>query len=116
MGAQDRPHVAVLMPGNPTPPARGPGTLIPSAQRLVWAAKQALGSLETQTPLERPGTWAWHVDDGALGVGPIQAGREGGGSSGRTAVCTAVKAPHLGSLHTRGRVCFLPDLCSSLPT
>ena len=25
------------------PPARGPGTLIPSAQRLVWAAKQPLG-------------------------------------------------------------------------
>ena len=24
-------------------PARGPGTLIPSAQRLVWAAKQPLG-------------------------------------------------------------------------
>ena len=24
-------------------PARGAGTLIPSAQRLVWAAKQALG-------------------------------------------------------------------------
>ena len=24
------------------PPARGPGTLIPSAQRLVWAAKQPL--------------------------------------------------------------------------
>ena len=23
--------------------ARGPGTLIPSAQRLVWAAKQPLG-------------------------------------------------------------------------
>ena len=27
-----------------TPPARGPGTLIPSAQRLVWAAKQPLGN------------------------------------------------------------------------
>ena len=26
-----------------TGPARGAGTLIPSAQRLVWAAKQALG-------------------------------------------------------------------------
>ena len=26
------------------PPARGPGTLIPSAQRLVWAAKQPLGN------------------------------------------------------------------------
>ena len=25
-------------------PARGAGTLIPSAQRLVWAAKQALGN------------------------------------------------------------------------
>ena len=31
--------LAVVLP----PPARGPGTLIPSAQRLVWAAKQALG-------------------------------------------------------------------------
>ena len=34
--------------GRPIPhwlprPARGAGTLIPSAQRLVWAAKQALG-------------------------------------------------------------------------
>ena len=32
---------------SPTPlsrPARGAGTLIPSAQRLVWAAKQALGN------------------------------------------------------------------------
>ena len=27
-----------------TRPARGAGTLIPSAQRLVWAAKQALGN------------------------------------------------------------------------
>ena len=27
------------------PPARGAGTLIPSAQRLVWAAKQPLGML-----------------------------------------------------------------------
>ena len=26
------------------PPARGAGTLIPSAQRLVWAAKQPLGN------------------------------------------------------------------------
>ena len=26
------------------PPAMGPGTLIPSAQRLVWAAKQPLGN------------------------------------------------------------------------
>ena len=26
-------------------PARGAGTLIPSAQRLVWAAKQLLGCL-----------------------------------------------------------------------
>ena len=31
--------LAVVLP----PPARGPGTLIPSAQRLVWAAKQPLG-------------------------------------------------------------------------
>ena len=31
--------LAVVLP----PPARGAGTLIPSAQRLVWAAKQALG-------------------------------------------------------------------------
>ena len=27
-----------------SPPARGAGTLIPSAQRLVWAAKQPLGN------------------------------------------------------------------------
>ena len=26
------------------PPARGAGTLIPSAQRFVWAAKQPLGN------------------------------------------------------------------------
>ena len=32
--------LAVVLP----PPARGPGTLIPSAQRLVWAAKQPLGN------------------------------------------------------------------------
>ena len=32
--------MAVVLP----PPARGPGTLIPSAQRLVWAAKQPLGN------------------------------------------------------------------------
>ena len=31
--------LAVVLPR----PARGAGTLIPSAQRLVWAAKQALG-------------------------------------------------------------------------
>ena len=31
--------LAVVLP----PPDRGPGTLIPSAQRLVWAAKQPLG-------------------------------------------------------------------------
>ena len=31
--------LAVVLP----PPARGPGTLIPSAQRFVWAAKQPLG-------------------------------------------------------------------------
>ena len=31
---------AVVLP----PPARGAGTLIPSAQRLVWAAKQPLGN------------------------------------------------------------------------
>ena len=32
--------LAVVLPR----PARGTGTLIPSAQRLVWAAKQALGN------------------------------------------------------------------------
>ena len=32
--------LAVMLP----PPARGPGTLIPSAQRLVWAAKHPLGN------------------------------------------------------------------------
>ena len=32
--------LAVVLP----PPARGPGTLIPSAQRLVWASKQPLGN------------------------------------------------------------------------
>ena len=32
--------LAVVLP----PPARGPGTLIPSAQRFVWAAKQPLGN------------------------------------------------------------------------
>ena len=32
--------LAVVLP----PPARGAGTLIPSAQRLVWAAKQPLGN------------------------------------------------------------------------
>ena len=31
--------LAVVLPR----PARGAGTLIPSAQRLAWAAKQALG-------------------------------------------------------------------------
>ena len=36
------------------PPARGAGTLIPSAQRLVWEAKQplgkaALGAIQTTT-------------------------------------------------------------------
>ena len=41
------------------PPARGPGTLIPSAQRYVWAAKQPLGnaalgqSLGQKDPLEK---------------------------------------------------------------
>ena len=38
-GHKRRIPLAVVLP----PPARGPGTLIPSAQRLVWAAKQPLG-------------------------------------------------------------------------
>ena len=37
--------LAVVLP----PPARGPGTLIPSAQRLVWAAKQPLGNAAHRT-------------------------------------------------------------------
>ena len=32
-------------------PARGAGTLIPSAQRLVWAAKQPLGGRHLRLPL-----------------------------------------------------------------
>ena len=39
-GHKRRIPLAVVLP----PPARGAGTLIPSAQRLVWAAKQALGN------------------------------------------------------------------------
>ena len=39
-GHKRRIPVAVVLPR----PARGAGTLIPSAQRLVWAAKQLLGS------------------------------------------------------------------------
>ena len=38
-GHERRIPLAVVLPR----PARGAGTLIPSAQRLVWAAKQALG-------------------------------------------------------------------------
>ena len=38
-GHKQRIPLAVVRPH----PARGAGTLIPSAQRLVWAAKQALG-------------------------------------------------------------------------
>ena len=38
-GHKRRIPLAVVLPR----PARGAGTLIPSAQRLVWAAKQALG-------------------------------------------------------------------------
>ena len=38
-GHKRRIPLAVVLP----PPARGAGTLIPSAQRLVWAAKQPLG-------------------------------------------------------------------------
>ena len=34
--------LAVVLP----PPAKGAGTLIPSAQRLVWAAKQPLGNAD----------------------------------------------------------------------
>ena len=37
-------HPLLLLPSIfPSRPARGAGTLIPSAQRLVWAAKQVLG-------------------------------------------------------------------------
>ena len=39
-GHKRRIPLAVVLPR----PARGAGTLIPSAQRLVWAAKQALGN------------------------------------------------------------------------
>ena len=41
-------------PGNRglPPPARGPGTLIPSAQRLVWAAKQPLVEKTLESPLD----------------------------------------------------------------
>ena len=39
-GHKRRIPLAVVLP----PPARGAGTLIPSAQRLVWAAKQPLGN------------------------------------------------------------------------
>ena len=38
-GLKRRIPLAVVLPR----PARGAGTLIPSAQRFVWAAKQALG-------------------------------------------------------------------------
>ena len=38
-GHKRRIPLAVVLPR----PAGGAGTLIPSAQRLVWAAKQALG-------------------------------------------------------------------------
>ena len=38
-GHKRRIPLAVVLPR----PARGAGTLIPSAQRFVWAAKQALG-------------------------------------------------------------------------
>ena len=40
LGHKWRIPLAVVLP----PPARGAGTPIPSAQRLVWAAKQALGN------------------------------------------------------------------------
>ena len=39
-GHKQRITLAVVLP----PPARGAGTLIPSAQRLGWAAKQPLGN------------------------------------------------------------------------
>ena len=39
--------LAVVLP----PPARGPGTLIPSAQRFVWASNPSSGS-----PFVWPGT------------------------------------------------------------
>ena len=39
-GHKRRIPLAVVMPR----PARGAGTLSPSAQRFVWAAKQALGN------------------------------------------------------------------------
>ena len=39
-GHKRRIPLAVVLP----PPARGAGTLIPSAQRFVWAAKKPLGN------------------------------------------------------------------------
>ena len=45
VGAAQVSEVTLPVPqANLLPPARGAGTLIPSAQRLVWAAKQALGN------------------------------------------------------------------------
>ena len=51
--------LAVVLPR----PARGAGTLIPSAQRLVWAAKQALGKAAL-------GALANGMVAGALGTEP----------------------------------------------
>ena len=45
--AKERKELFQGMAPGPSPttrPARGAGTLIPSAQRFVWAAKQPLGS------------------------------------------------------------------------
>ena len=44
--------LAVVLP----PPARGPGTLIPSAQRLVWAATQLAGR-RLRTQVQRMVSW-----------------------------------------------------------
>ena len=50
--------------GLPRCPARGAGTLIPSAQRLVWAAKQPLG----KAALGLPGALCSGTGSPALGL------------------------------------------------
>ena len=53
-------------------PARGAGTLIPSAQRLVWAAKQALGP--SVFPSGEPGVSGdfWGSQEGCQGAGSLK--------------------------------------------
>ena len=40
----DKPRANIILNGEKLKAARGAGTLIPSAQRFVWAAKQPLGN------------------------------------------------------------------------